>query len=92
MLGANGSSPEAVHDDLARFGYVAFALDRAGFRRRHRLFLHRLTRKQVGYEKDVMWLKPGTVHWTRAEPHMLDPESHRYWRHMELARQGIDVR
>ncbi|GMV72880.1 MAG: FkbM family methyltransferase [Leptolyngbya sp. PLA2] len=91
MLGANGSTPEAVHDELARLGYAAFALDRSGFRRRHRLFLHRLTRKQVGYEKDVLWLRPGTVHWTRAEPHMLDPDRHVYWRHVDLARQGINV-
>ncbi|MCZ7634284.1 MAG: FkbM family methyltransferase [Phycisphaerales bacterium] len=91
MLDANGSTPEAVHDELARLGYVAFALDRSGFRRRHRLFLHRLTRKQVGYEKDVLWLRPGTVHWTRAEPHMLDPTKHQYWRHILLASRGYDI-
>lgn len=80
MLGANGSSPREVYDTLAPLGYELFALDRRGFRKRHRLMLHPLSREQIDLEKDVLFLHREGPHWPRLRAAMMPPG--RYWRHL----------
>lgn len=89
MLEMNGGSPAALHDFLEPLGYRAWALDRGGFRQRHRLKLHPLRREHLAWEKDVLFLSPDGPHWKRAEPHFQPPG--RYWRHLELAAAGHQV-
>jgi FkbM family methyltransferase len=86
MLELNGSSAEAVHDLLAPLGYRPWALDRGGFRSRHRLHLHPLTREQVRLEKDLIFLRPDGPHWARLEKLFQPPG--RYWRHHRLAEEA----
>src|SRR5204863_3722058 len=84
MLQVNGSSSAQLHSTLADLGYSAFALDRAGFIGRHRLWLHQLQPHHISWEKDAVWLNPRGPHWERLAPCMQPPG--RYWRHMRLAR------
>ncbi len=79
MLELNGSSAEAIYDLLTGFGYRLFALDRGGFKARHRMKLHPLTRGQLRYEKDVMFIHPDGPHWGLAEPR-IQPVG-MFWRH-----------
>lgn len=67
LLALNDSSPSEVAAFLDSLGYRCFALDRMGFRGRHRLVLRPLSPEQVIHEKDLLWLVPDTVHWRRAE-------------------------
>lgn len=90
MLEINGDSAEAMFDFLAQFGIEPFAIDRAGFRKRHRLTLFPLARHQVRYEKDVLWVSRTGPHWPRVV-RLLAPPGVPYWRHLELRSQGYPV-
>ncbi|MCC6678589.1 MAG: FkbM family methyltransferase [Phycisphaerales bacterium] len=80
MLEMNSASPRGIFDTLAPLGYRLFAIDRRGFRKRHSLAVHPLTREQIDLEKDVLFLHPDGPHWSRFEPAMMQPG--RYWRHL----------
>lgn len=84
MLGINGTSAVELDSLLSPLGYTAWALDRAGFRGRHRLSLHPLRQDQIWMDKDVLWLHPHGPHWERLKPCMQPPG--RYWLHHRHAR------
>lgn len=86
MLGVNGATPRDVYDWLSSRGYLCFALDRCGFRRRFRLKLHLLTPELLPWEQDVLWLHPSGAHWGRLQRYFQRPGT--YWRHLNNWRAG----
>lgn len=86
MLGVNGATPRDVYDWLSSRGYLCFALDRCGFRRRLRLKLHLLTPELLPWEQDVLWLHPCGVHWGRLKRYFQRPGT--YWRHLNYWRSA----
>lgn len=82
MLTLNGSTVADLVAFMSANGYGAWALDRAGFRARHRLWLHPLLPHEVEWEKDVLFLHPQGVHWARLFPNM-KPRGW-YWKHHRM--------
>lgn len=79
MLVLNGTSYLELTSVMASMGYGPWALDRGGFRSRHRLWLHPLRVDEVWMNKDVLWLHPEGPHWERFR-HCMQPPG-RYWLH-----------
>ncbi len=79
-----GNHANQMYQILWPLGYRLFAIDRAAFRGRHRLWLHPLIGDELSLEKDVIWLAEGTEHWQRLQSTM--QRRGIYWRHMDIAR------
>lgn len=84
MLEAGGSSVLLFDAQMRDLGYKPFAIDRGGFRLRHRLLLHPVAPEQLIWEPDVLWLTEDSVYWDRLK-HLVMPPG-KYWRHMFYAR------
>lgn len=80
LLDINGTPPELMWDMFTRVGYKVFAMDRGGFRSRHRLWLHPLPREWVRAERDLVFVHPASVMWERFERSMQPPG--KYWKHL----------
>ncbi|MBX3357823.1 MAG: FkbM family methyltransferase [Phycisphaeraceae bacterium] len=85
MLEHCGGSGVEMHSMLGAMGYRGFAVDRGGFRSRHRFWLHPLEVNEIAWERDVMWIAEGSFHWERLRPLM--QQRGMYWKHIEFARQ-----
>jgi FkbM family methyltransferase len=90
LLACNGDSVAGICGLLAPLGYRPFALDRAGFRKRHRLWLHPLLDEEVAWERDVLFVSEGSPHWDRLRP-LMQPRG-MFWRHIEFARAAAGAR
>lgn len=84
MLEAGGSSVLLFDQQMRALGYKPYAIDRGGFRLRHRLLLHPVAPDQLAWEPDVLWLTEGSVHWDRLKHLVMPPGV--YWRHMFYAK------
>lgn len=73
VLAGQGHTPLDVFDHLVHYGYMPFAIERQGFRRRFRVLLHPLTRPGVLAVKDALWLTPTGPHWARLRGRMRAP-------------------
>lgn len=80
LLDLNGTPPELMWDMFVRIGYQAFAMDRGGFRSRHRLWLHPMPREWIRHERDVVFLHPASAMWPRFQKAIQPPG--RYWKHL----------
>lgn len=80
LLDLNGTPPELMWDMFTRVGYQAFAMDRGGFRARHRLWLHPLPRAWVRTERDMVFVHPYSKMWDRFKP-VMQPAG-KYWKHL----------
>lgn len=80
LLDINGTPPELMWDMFTRIGYKVFAMDRGGFRSRHRLWLHPLPREWVRHERDMVFVHPASPMWKRLE-HAIQPPG-KYWKHL----------
>lgn len=89
MLEVNGDSAEKLFDFLAGFGIEPYAIEREGFKGRHKIHLHPLPRHLLRYEKDVLWFSKKGAHWPRLKE--LVAVNRGYFRWEELRRYGIQV-
>lgn len=80
LLDINATPPELMWDMLTEIGYRAYAMDRGGFRSRHRLWLHPLPREWIRHERDMVFVHPRSAMWKRFEPVIQPPG--RYWKHL----------
>lgn len=80
LLDLNGTPPELMWDMFVRVGYRPFAMDRGGFRSRHRLWLHPMPREWIRHERDVVFLHPDSAMWSRFQRTIQPPG--RYWKHL----------
>ncbi|MBC7773769.1 MAG: FkbM family methyltransferase [Pyrinomonadaceae bacterium] len=88
MLGHCGSHPMELFHMLWPRGYHPFALDLEGWRGKHRLKLQPLWNDEFLREKDVLWVKRGSVHWHRLAP-LMQPRTV-FWR--DSLREFIEKR
>lgn len=83
LLDINGTPPELMWDMFVRVGYGVYAMDRGGFRSRHRLWLHPVPREWVRHERDLVFVHPGSQMWARFKDAIQPPG--RYWKHLGVA-------
>jgi FkbM family methyltransferase len=83
LLDINGTPPELMWDMFKRVGYGVYAMDRGGFRSRHRLWLHPVPREWVRHERDLVFVHPKSQMWSRFEKAIQPPG--KYWKHLGVA-------